>query len=1021
VWLALGEPAIALAAPRPVAQAPSEAAAASDQDPLDAALKDIGGTLEALHAGLTRGEDTAERRVRLNALRETVEGLDRTELSDFDRIERRLRDHGLPQLVLDRHADAVRRHKAAVAALRASLDSIDGAGDDQQRLVAVAQARQHLKAERRIRPRFDPKRLPTQVLEPNGDNKPKVNVAEFRRAVLDSSSAVRVSALESNPTAQAASNAAFQVTALPGADDPAFLAPTAEIVFTDAVRQRALSLEGNPVKIFNWAHDNLEWSPGWGAIQGAEHTLGSGRGNAIDLAGALIALLRVSGVPARYVHGTVEMEAERFKALVGTFDNVTAAVDFASASGLPVASVVSGGRIVRVRFEHVWVEAAVDFFPSRGAINRIADRWVEIDPAIKRVQIHATPDYAALSGVATESVLQAFAASGTADPSAGWVQGLDTAGLDAGLTPSPEAQAQVAAAARTFFQGTYRPSDTVSLAQIAGGVRATPRTDGVLPAGLPYTVLLVGARYAQIPAPLQGQATISFGFDFEGFPIAPVTLPLARVNNEDLTLSFSFASVADHDTYVSFLPAGPVTSLSQLPATVPGYLVSVVPQFRLGGQVIAQAPPVRLGETVGLGVGLRLPGVAGVRDRSSSVVAGSQLAVLVFAGSANTARFERVRQRYAEADALLTNGSVDDILHYASNFTLRLSGDAFHAGALEYFARRLATAELLTTSARLGRFQLVAGVASFGYVPTPRFRFGIPRNLALGALQVDAPNLLVNVQSTSGDPELRRLLMLRIGMLGSSLEADVPAQLWSSDLSTPDTGVSAANNLRRALAAGQRIYRLTQANRGSIAQLQLSADALSDITASVDAGFEVIAHQSPIAVTGRAGTFTTAGYVVLDPVTGAGQYLIDNGTNGGLANTADEMMATCAYMNRPGFVDNDLDWERFQITRRCADVAKGLKEQAAESNAKLMEAKIKAVIEYHEVYAKVPLVIADCITAGAPLILSEALVLIRTAAAMLAIVTADMRSLIIAEQQLKLAKKLKEFVEFVHKFCMRTP
>jgi hypothetical protein len=401
------------------------------------------------------------------------------------------------------------------------------------------------------------------------------------------------------------------------------------------------------------------------------------------------------------------------------------------------------------------------------------------------------------------------------------------------------------------------------------------------------------------------------------------------------------------------------------------------------------------------------------------VVAGSQLSVVIFAGSANTAVFERLRGRYAEAAALLDTGSVDDILRYASNFTGRLSTDAFYAGAMEYFARRLAVADLMTTGARLGRFQLVAGVASFGYVPTPRYRFGIPRTLALGALQVDSPNLLVNVQSRAGDPEQNRLMMLRIGMLGSSLEGDVPAFLWSRDLSTPATGSSAANNLLAAMEAGQRIYRITQRNRASIGQLQLSADAVADITAAVDAGFEVIAHQVPIAVSGRGGNYTSAGYVVLDPVTGAGQYLLDNGTSGGLANTADEMMATCAYMNRPGFVDNDVDWARFQITRKCADAARNLKNQAAEADANLMAAKIEAVKIYHEVYAKIPMVIADCITTGAPLILSEALVLVRTGAAMLAITTADMRSLAIAKTQKDVAKKLKEFVDAVHEFCMK--
>ena len=787
------------------------------------------------------------------------------------------------------------------------------------------------------------------------------------------------------------------------------------------MKHRANALDRNPVQIFAWASDQLEWDPGWGALQSAEHTLGSGCGNAIDLASALIALLRASDIPARYVHGTVEMDAERFKILVGNFESAAAAIDYASASGLPVAAVFSGGQIARVRFEHVWVEAAVDFYPSRGAVNRVADHWVELDPAVKRVEGFATPDYLALSGVQAEAAMQAFAASGTVDAEAGWVQGLDVVALDRDLTPTAEASAQVKSALRGFHQGTYHASDTMTVGQIAGGLRVTPRTGSMLPSSLPYSVLVVGARYAQVPLALQGKAMISLGLDRYGEPAASVTLPMARVNNANLSVSFTFASVADHDTFVSFLPTGPVTELSQLPSSIPAYLISVVPQIRLGEEVLVSAPAVRLGQTVSFGVALNLPGVVGATDRVSNIVAGSQLALVIFASSANTSIFDRLKRRYGEAAELLDTGSVDDILGYASNFTSRLSADAFYAGALEYFARQVTMADFMTIGARLGRIHLVSGVASFGYVPTPRFWFGIPRTLTLGSLMFDAPNLLVHAQSSSGDAERNRLLMLDFGMLGSKLEGDVPAFFWSRDLSTPRTGASAANNLRTALESGQRIYQLTSRNRGSIAQLQHSADTLADITAAVDAGFEVIAHQLPIVVEGSVAGLTTAGYVVLDPVTGAGQYLLDNGTNGANNNIADEMLANCAYMNRPGFVNPDADWQRFQITRRCASVAKGLKDQAAQTKARLMSEKIDAVIIFHEIYAKIPMVIADCITVGAPLALSEALVLIRSGAAMLAIQTAAMKSLLVAKKMDDLAEEMRDFVEAIHEFCMQSP
>lgn len=55
--------------------------------------------------------------------------------------------------------------------------------------------------------------------------------------------------------------------------------------------------------------------------------------------------------------------------------------------GIPVTSIVKGGKIAFVKIEHVWVEMWVDFYPSRGAINKVGDSWVPIDASFKQYQI----------------------------------------------------------------------------------------------------------------------------------------------------------------------------------------------------------------------------------------------------------------------------------------------------------------------------------------------------------------------------------------------------------------------------------------------------------------------------------------------------------------------------------------------------------------------------------------------------------------------------------------------------------
>ncbi len=89
----------------------------------------------------------------------------------------------------------------------------------------------------------------------------------------------------------------------------------------------------------------------------------------MDIASLTLALLRASKIPARYVHGTIDVPATAFKNWVGGFSDITAAANFATSGGIPITTITSGGQITKIRLEHIWVEAAIDFQPSRGAIN----------------------------------------------------------------------------------------------------------------------------------------------------------------------------------------------------------------------------------------------------------------------------------------------------------------------------------------------------------------------------------------------------------------------------------------------------------------------------------------------------------------------------------------------------------------------------------------------------------------------------------------------------------------------------
>ena len=56
-------------------------------------------------------------------------------------------------------------------------------------------------------------------------------------------------------------------------------------------------------------------------------------------------------------------------------------------------------RITKVQMEHIWVEVATDYYPSRGAKNHKADAWIPLDASFKQ--------YEYSDGVDMQAVIQA--------------------------------------------------------------------------------------------------------------------------------------------------------------------------------------------------------------------------------------------------------------------------------------------------------------------------------------------------------------------------------------------------------------------------------------------------------------------------------------------------------------------------------------------------------------------------------------------------------------------------------------
>jgi len=585
----------------------------SSEARLGQAAVSLGALLERLDGKLARAEQASAERSELRRLRGEIATLDRSVSDGFAQVEQRLVERGLPEVVLQRHRAMVEHYRAELASLLSDLDGIDREPDEQRRRARIEATAGRLASKpfRRSQQPFEPHDLPTQTLRPDPHNKPRLSQADYADAGLFDTPWVRLAALGD-----------FRFDHLAGADDPAYLAETTEVTLTRPIRDKAAALDHDPVRIYHWVRNHIQWQPTWGAVQNAELTLGAGRGNAFDIASLTLALLRASGIPARYVHGTIEVPQQRFRNWAGGFESVEAAADYASAGGIPIATVIEGGRLSRVQLEHIWVEAAIDYHPSRGAINREADSWVALDPSYKQYQYLDGLDAIAISGIDPESLAQRFLDSGSVNEAEGWASGFDPTILQG-------ARQQ----ARQRLEGYIADHFTdPTVGDVIGGARTVVQSLPVLPSGLPNRVRVRGARYAKLPGQLQQQIGYAFGRDLFGDPQDPIRFPWARLNNERVTLSFEPATPQDQQTLLALLPEGEITDASQLPGSIPAYLIQVVPQLKLNGKTLKTGNPIGLGEELELVTLVTRAGASSI-TRSYRVPAGAYLSLNVVAGS----------------------------------------------------------------------------------------------------------------------------------------------------------------------------------------------------------------------------------------------------------------------------------------------------------------------------------------------------------------------------------------------------
>ncbi|MBI3589718.1 MAG: hypothetical protein HY093_04905, partial [Candidatus Liptonbacteria bacterium] len=214
---------------------------------------------------------------------------------------------------------------------------------------------------------------------------PKTNLpapSDALKKLINSTTLKNVAGLlkvtSSSPSLSTAPNPApttETVASVNSSPTPADLAETEEIKFTQNIKNLATSLNSDPLTIFNYVSNNLDFIPYFGSKKGADATLVEKAGNDFDQASLLIALLRVGDqnsqnkTPARYKQATVKLDLGRVMDLLGVEDPVVAATVLEKTDIPYVLYVDQNQTPLFFVVELTYVEAYVDYDYTRGVIQ----------------------------------------------------------------------------------------------------------------------------------------------------------------------------------------------------------------------------------------------------------------------------------------------------------------------------------------------------------------------------------------------------------------------------------------------------------------------------------------------------------------------------------------------------------------------------------------------------------------------------------------------------------------------------
>ena len=569
-------------------------------------------------------------------------------------------------------------------------------------------------------------------------------------------------------------------------------------------------------------------------------TLLTKQGNAFDTASLLIALLRASNIPARYVYGTIELPIDKVMNWVGGFTDANSAVDLIASGGIPGIVLTSGGSIVAVRMEHVWVEAFVPYGNYRGVKrDESIKTWIPMDGSFKQYTYKDPIDFPAAVGFDIQAFINEVQSASTVDPS------------NSSISNVP--QDLILQRIQSYVQNVHQYYDTnlqgKTAEDVIGSKRVITKEYPYLLGSLPYKTIVVGNKFSQVPNTLRWR--INFEIINSLFSLGP-----------DLSYAAATAFLAGKSLTLGYKPSTPYDeSLVQTYGyieKVPPYLLNLTPELIINGEVVALGAPVGSGNDVDFIMTFISPN--GSQDAiSNKETVGAYLGVGL---DLNWFSKSLLDQRISALEEIYNNPAPSSGRKIQENLSLLASLYFAELDAMN----RLGKAFSKVVSVRHPSVAIVGSDLKVGYL------WGVPRRILFAGLFIDVDRDVHSVAARDGDKTKVKAFNMLSGHNSSSMEH----ALWDHVYNLP--GVSAVKVHQLANEMAIPIHKVDQSNISTVLSLlQISNESKSDILNAVNSGKTVYVPQRNLQYYDWTGT----AYIVLDPNTAAGAYIISGGISGG--------------------------------------------------------------------------------------------------------------------------------------------